>query len=63
MTNKIKEIVCKLSPDVVRANLPLFGEVTWYDIRDRLDCPQTETKGTCFNLADKQVCIVERPKK
>jgi hypothetical protein len=63
MANKIKKAICKLSPDVARVKIPLFGDVTWYDIRDRLGCPQTETKETCFNLNDKRLCIVERPQK
>lgn len=56
---KIKQAICRSIPDEAKLKLP-NAELTWHGIRERLNCPQLESKETCFNLTDKiKVCILE----
>lgn len=57
--SKIKEAICRITPDEVKLKLPSF-EVAFRDIRERLNCQQKEPKETCYKLTDKvSVCILE----
>jgi hypothetical protein len=59
---KVKNVICRLIPDDLDVKTPIAG-ITWHDIRERFNCPQTETKETCVKLTDKiDVCIIEKTK-